>query len=320
MTKSNLNQGSKTQTTTSSPLQTLRRGGGVGKRLGRPRLSVVMRPFVTRWARLHLPRSVGSPISHAKMLARLFRSNDDFSGPATTPDDTAVYAIGDIHGRADLLHGIQQSIAEHADLVDCSRKVIVYLGDYVDRGPQSREVIDVLIKAPLPGFDSVYLKGNHEDALLRFLDDTGIGPSWLGFGGEATLKSYGVDLFDRSTGSKGWLHDLQVELRDNLPSSHLRFFERLKLSHREGDYFFVHAGVRPGLPLDEQRQADMMWIRDEFLESRRDFGGVVVHGHSISRQPEIRTNRIGIDTGAVFTGVLTCIALVGTERHVLQTG
>jgi diadenosine tetraphosphatase ApaH/serine/threonine PP2A family protein phosphatase len=262
----------------------------------------------------------GAPISQAKMLARLFRSRGDATGPAATPDGTVVYAIGDIHGRADLLGDLHGRIATHAATAGRARKLVVYLGDYVDRGPNSRAVIDMLIEAPLEGFEPVYLKGNHEDAMLRFLDDTSVGPSWLGFGGQETLASYGIDLHAMAPGPGDWLDTIQAELRERLPSDHRRFLEHLALSHSEGGYFFAHAGVKPGVPLEDQRPEDLMWIRDAFLDSRRDFGAIVVHGHSIRRQPEFRTNRIGIDTGAVFTGVLSCLVLTGETRDVLQTG
>ena len=254
------------------------------------------------------------------MLARLFQLHGETKSPAATPDGTVVYAIGDIHGRADLLADIHERVAAHALTVEPARKVVVYLGDYVDRGPQSREVVDLLIAAPLSGFEAVYLKGNHEDAMLRFLEDTAIGPSWFSFGGTATLASYGVDLDAKPPALQNGLGHIQAELRERLPPDHRRFFEGLELSHTEGGYFFTHAGVKPGVALGEQHPDDLIWIRDVFLKSRQDFGAVVVHGHSISRQPEFRANRIGIDTGAVFTGVLTCLAMVGQERHVLQTG
>jgi len=254
------------------------------------------------------------------MLARLLRSRDDITRPAATPDGTVVYAIGDIHGRLDLLTEMHRQIAEHARKEERSRRVIVYLGDLVDRGPQSCQVIEHLIASPLAGFEAVYLKGNHEDAMLRFLDDTSIGRPWLGFGGAATLESYGVDLHARYPEAMTWLQFIQAEFRRRLPAHHREFFERMQLSHVEGDYFFVHAGVRPGVALDAQHAEDLMWIRDEFLDSREDFGKVVVHGHSIRNRPDFRANRIGIDTGAVFSGVLTCLALAGEERRVLKTG
>ena len=240
--------------------------------------------------------------------------------PTVVPADTVVYAIGDIHGCPDLLDTLHGRILDHAAALGVSRKVVVYLGDYVDRGQDSRGVIDMLIKGPLPGFESVFLKGNHEDAMLKFLSDSSIGPGWMGFGGDMTLLSYGVDPQSLPAAQTDGLAFMQGQLVKNLPTSHKQFLENLVLSHSEGDYFFAHAGVRPGVPLDGQRPEDLIWIRDAFLECAQPFGKVVVHGHSIRLEPEFRRNRIGIDTGAVFTGVLTCLALWGEERDVLQTG
>jgi serine/threonine protein phosphatase 1 len=263
---------------------------------------------------------VVTPISHLTMLARFLRSRDDITRPAATPDGTVVYAIGDIHGRLDLMAEIHEHIADHARTAGRSRRVIVYLGDLVDRGPQSREVVEQLIASPMRGFETIYLKGNHEDAMLRFLDDTSIGRSWLGFGGAATLESYGVDLHGRPPDDMSWLSFVQAEFRQCMPAHHRDFYRRMKLCHVEGEYFFVHAGIRPGVTLEAQDADDMMWIRDEFLDSQEDFGKIVVHGHSIRNRPDFRPNRIGIDTGAVFSGVLTCLALAGEERRVLKTG
>ena len=254
------------------------------------------------------------------MLRTLFRSTGKAVEPNAVPADTAVYAIGDIHGCPDLLDALHGRILDHAAERGVSRKVVVYLGDYVDRGRDSRGVLDMLIKSPLPGFECVFLKGNHEDAMLKFLTDTKIGPGWMGFGGDMTLLSYGVDPQSLPVAQEDGLAFMQSQLAKNLPSSHRQFLESLVLSHSEGDYFFAHAGVRPGVALDDQRPEDLIWIRDAFLESRQPFGKVVVHGHSIRLEPEFRQNRIGIDTGAVFTGVLTCLALWGRERDVLQTG
>ncbi|MEM7123584.1 MAG: metallophosphoesterase family protein [Pseudomonadota bacterium] len=240
--------------------------------------------------------------------------------PTAAPADTAIYAIGDIHGCPDLLDTLHGRILDHAATLGVSRKVAVYLGDYVDRGQDSRGVIDMLIKAPLPDFECVFLKGNHEDAMMRFLTDSSVGPGWMGFGGDTTLLSYGVDCQSPPAAQEDVLGFLQNQFVRNLPTSHRQFLENLVLSHSEGDYFFAHAGVRPGVALDDQRPEDLIWIREAFLESPQAFGKMVVHGHSIRLEPEFRPNRIGIDTGAVFTGVLTCLALWGEERDVLQTG
>lgn len=233
------------------------------------------------------------------------------------PDGSRIYAIGDIHGRADLLADLHRAIL--ADAVNAPRRrVIIYLGDYVDRGMQSREVVKLLIDEALPGFEAVYLKGNHEAAMLDFLANPGIGPGWMQFGGMATLASYGVGLSRAATGLEGFAA-VQKELTMNLPADHLVFLRNLELTHEEGDYYFVHAGVRPGVALSDQAEDDLIWIRDEFLDFRGDFGRVVVHGHTIADEPQVYENRIAIDTGAFATGRLTCLVLEGSERRFLST-
>lgn len=235
---------------------------------------------------------------------------------AQAPAGSRVYAVGDIHGRADLLAALHRMIGDDAAARPVSRRVVVYVGDYIDRGPDSRAVIDILLDAPLAGFASVHLLGNHEAFLLDFLDDSAVGPDWLFNGGAETLASYGVE----SPWPFGDPPDrMQTELRRRLPARHLTFLRDLRLSHVEGDYLFVHAGVRPGVPLDRQARRDLLWIRGEFLDSDADLGKVVVHGHSIADEPEQRANRIGIDTGAYMTGRLTCLVLEGAERRFLAT-
>jgi serine/threonine protein phosphatase 1 len=230
-------------------------------------------------------------------------------------DGTRLYAVGDIHGRLDLLREIDGRIRDDAAAARSARNTVIYLGDYIDRGDQSREVVDWLIDRPLPGFQRVLLLGNHEDSLLQFLTDVQIGPAWLAYGGAATLLSYGV----KPPSTDREFVRVQEELRDRLPSRHLAFMRGLALCHVEGDYYFVHAGIRPGVPLDLQKQEDMLWIRDEFLLSRQDFGKIVVHGHTITEAPEIRRNRIGIDTGAFASGRLTCLVLQGEAWSFLHT-
>jgi len=242
---------------------------------------------------------------------------------AQAPEGTRLYAIGDIHGRLDLLRALHTLIAEHGRNFKGTRKII-YLGDYIDRGLDSRGVVELLCTERVNGFEPVYLRGNHDDWLLHFLQDSSRGLGWLRNGGDATLFSYGVNSeMDRTLGdepSDDRLRRAQAELRDVLPDHHLRFFNELALYHEEGDYFFVHAGVRPGRALDDQIADDLIWIREEFLASRADFGKVVVHGHSISNEPELLANRIGVDTGAYFSGALTAMVLEGESRELLQTG
>ena len=235
---------------------------------------------------------------------------------ARIPDGVRLYAVGDIHGRADLLNDLHGRIAGDADAAPGRRKVVVYLGDYVDRGADSFAVVEGLIARPLPGFESMRLKGNHEDFLLSFLDDVACGDAWLMNGGEATLASYGVEIGGYGGNA---LERARLALIRALPAEHLDFFRGLALTYEAGDYLFVHAGVRPGVGLDRQTDHDLMWIRDGFLESDADFGRVVVHGHSIRPEPDIRPNRIGIDTGAYHTGRLTCLVLEAETRRFLHT-
>lgn len=253
------------------------------------------------------------------MLRRLFGSSPT-SRPADTarvPDGRRVYAIGDIHGRADLLGEIYDSIERDAAAADDGKTtVVVHLGDYVDRGLQSREVIDML-RSPAAGIESVCLKGNHEDLMLAFLDGDEVGRMWLHNGGNATLASYGVPMSDYAGDEMP--AEARQALARNLPPEHADFLRELKLMHLEGDYLFVHAGVRPGIELHRQAAEDLMWIRDAFLDSPDDHGRIIVHGHSIRPEVEMLPNRIGIDTGAFRSGRLTCLVLDGTSRRLLQT-
>lgn len=246
------------------------------------------------------------------------RAPESSPGSSSVPAGTVVYAIGDIHGRLDLLQRLEAEILRDAAGIDASRRLIVCLGDFIDRGDNSFGVIEHLLKAGPESFERICLMGNHEAYLLRFFDDKTVAAAWLANGGGQTLSSYGVSVpvgFDIEDTSL----DMQVELRARVPQSHVAFLRSLALSHREGDYLFVHAGVRPGVPLDRQDPNDLMWIRGEFLTDRRDFGAVIVHGHSIRPEPENLANRIGIDTGAYDSGRLTCAVLWGSERRFLST-
>ncbi len=227
-----------------------------------------------------------------------------------------IYCVGDVHGRADLLARLHGLIEEDASGFD-GRMQVLYLGDYVDRGAQSREVIELLLTAPLAGFESVFLRGNHEQAMLDFMDYPEATAGWLRFGGRETLLSYGIEV-----GHIPLMKDvsrLAQELRDRLPASHLNFLEETLLSWRAGDYYFVHAGVRPGVDLEDQHFEDQLWIREEFIESVDYHGAVIVHGHTISDEAELLPNRIGIDTGAFHSGRLTGLVLEGSEQRLLQT-
>lgn len=253
------------------------------------------------------------------ILGQIWRKKGSRKPPPQIPDGIILYAVGDIHGRSDLLQSLRGLIADDAANASAgARKIVVYLGDYVDRGLDSRGVIDLLLD-PLPGFESIHLKGNHEDALLSYLDDHARGDSWLPIGGDATVMSYGVRLPAGMSPSEREAH-MWSEFRERLPSEHLEFFSNLKVMHQVGDYVFVHAGVRPGTPIDQQSPKDLIWIRKTFLDSKADLGAVIVHGHSTTRDPEVRFNRIGIDTCAYATNNLTCLVLEGDSRRFLATG
>lgn len=255
------------------------------------------------------------------MLSRLWRPRPEAAAPGprpSPPENTVVYAIGDIHGRADLLGRIYDKIRDDARTLDAARRVVVHLGDYVDRGAESREVIDLVMSRPLEGFEHVNLKGNHEDLMLEFLKTPASGPVWLFNGGEATLGSYRVKNIAGNNREER-VQAMHRELLRAIPENHIAFLAALALTHREGDYFFVHAGIRPGIAIEEQTAADILWIRDEFLQSEASHGVCVVHGHTIVETPELRPNRIGIDTAAYVTGKLTCLALFREEQRILQT-
>ncbi len=233
------------------------------------------------------------------------------------PDGTLVYAVGDVHGRADLLEKMHAAILKDSLDVPAERKLVVYLGDYVDRGPSSKKVVDILLERPLTGFERVHLMGNHEAFLIEFLNDLEAGPGWFFNGGLATLSSYGVKIGKHDELSYDVLQRVQEEFRGKMPESHRDFYKNLEFSRTEGDFFFVHAGIRPGVALDNQTDEDMLWIREEFLGSEEDYGKVIVHGHTITWEPEVRPNRIGIDTGAFASGVLTALVLEGREQDFL---
>ncbi len=241
---------------------------------------------------------------------------------ANVPDGKRIYAVGDIHGRLDLLEHILRLIQSDSEGGCAAEKLLVFLGDYVDRGPYSMGVVSRLTGGLPAGFTPVFLKGNHEDMLLAFLDEPGTGLNWIRNGGNAALLSYGAPpdtIEDAFFGSLAGLFEANAAFRELLPDDHLLFYRNLKPSFRIGGYFFAHAGVRPGIALDRQAGHDLIWIRDEFLHYPGDFGAVVVHGHTPAHAPEDRHNRIGIDTLAFRTGRLTAVVLEGSRRWFLST-
>ncbi|MCB2099404.1 MAG: serine/threonine protein phosphatase [Rhodobacterales bacterium] len=238
----------------------------------------------------------------------------------TVPPGTRVYAIGDIHGRVDLLDSLTDLIRDDAKMAgpEVTRRVIVYLGDYVDRGPDTRQLLDRLLEGPPPGFEAVYLKGNHEDFMLNYVQRGRGADVWFMNGGFETLESYGLPVLavPYAPAEQALVHR---DFMDALPESHRAFLEGLALYHIEGDYLFVHAGVRRGIPPHRQKEEDLLWIRRGFLDDDGDFGHRVVHGHTIRTRPDERPNRIGIDTGAWRTDRLTALVLQDTRHGYLQT-
>lgn len=227
-----------------------------------------------------------------------------------------IYCIGDIHGRLDLLKQIHQAILADAGAYPHAISVL-YIGDYVDRGSQSMQVIDYLLSEPLPDFESIFLLGNHEQVLLEFLHDPMSAANWFNFGGLSTLVSYDVKITGIPRLEQ--LNDLSLAFQEKIPESHLKFFQQLLTCYEKDGYYFVHAGVLPGVKLKNQRPEDMLWIRDKFLDNTRFHGKVIVHGHSITDSPVVYANRIGIDTGAYSSGILSCLVLEGEERRFLST-
>ena len=234
------------------------------------------------------------------------------------PDDNRIYCIGDVHGRHDLLSEIIDQIKN--DINGYSGKILmVFLGDYIDRGMHSKEVIDFLIKNSIAGVEYIFLRGNHEQTMLDFLLMDSVGRSWINYGGLATLASYGVKVNGIPGDAEGYVR-IQQDLKARLPDKHLAFIESTQFYYEFGSYFFVHAGVYPRLPLSKQLPEDMLWIRDEFLSSRKRFEKIIVHGHTVVEQAEILPHRIGIDTGAYTTGILTCLVLQNDQQRLLKTG
>jgi len=237
---------------------------------------------------------------------------------ACIPEDLRIYVIGDIHGRFDLLAELQAKIEADANTAGHLKIKQIFLGDYVDRGPDTKAVVDFMLSRPPRGWDRICLKGNHEDMLLKFLEDESFLEKWGRSGGVQTLHSYDVGLIESMR--EGDAKKIQKKFRKNLTKAHRIFFTQLKHSVEYGDYFFAHAGVRPGVDLDAQTEDDLLWIRKEFISSNKDFGKIIIHGHTPVKQPEILPNRINIDTGAWSSGQLTCLVLESETRRFLQTG
>jgi serine/threonine protein phosphatase 1 len=248
------------------------------------------------------------------MLSRLlgFSGGKMPSGPA----HSRAYAIGDVHGRLDLLLELLRQIERDNAKRGPAKTYLILLGDLIDRGPDSRGVIEHLLRHPPRFARPVFLKGNHEEFFLRILDgeeDTLV--DWLTYGGYECCASYGV--------SQGWTlnataREIRERLAEAVPTEHRAFLENMADSFQFGDYLFVHAGIRPGVALEAQSAKDLRWIREGFLDDRTDHGVIVVHGHTIVDTPEQHPNRIALDTGAYRSGTLTALGLEGRQRWFLE--
>lgn len=215
-----------------------------------------------------------------------------------------------------MLDQLLERIARHARGYP-GRVQLVFLGDYVDRGSDSRQVIDRLIR--LPGevdAECVFLRGNHEQVFMDFFKDPSLGRPWFTFGGLNTLISYEVPVRKIPTTQEDY-ETLRIAFGKRVPREHRRFIKKTRIHHSLGNCFFVHAGIRPGVPLREQQRSDLLWIKEDFVQSRRRHERLIVHGHFIESDPVILPNRIGLDTGAFMTGRLTCAVFEGNEIELL---
>ena len=227
------------------------------------------------------------------------------------------YVVGDVHGRLDLLDDLLERIERELVERPARKIVLAFVGDLIDRGPASAQVIERLRTYRRAGVQTLFLLGNHEEVMLRILDgETALIDSWLTFGGAQCLQSYGLDPKPLQSMPE---EEALALIREAIPDSHVRFLKSFHDTFRFGDYLMVHAGIRPGIEIEQQRQSDLRWIREPFLLNDQDHGFIVVHGHTISDAVDERENRIGIDTGAYATGRLTALAIDGPERWYLDT-
>ena len=241
------------------------------------------------------------------MASRLFFRNSQPSGPR----GKRAYAIGDVHGRLDLLEQLLERIEDEISRAPRRKTSVVFLGDLIDRGPQSAEVVERLRTYRIAGASTHFIMGNHEEVMVRVLSGDGdVLPNWLRFGGAETLRSYGAD--PRAIARMSPLEAIEA-VRKAVPAEHVNFLNSFADSISFGSYLFVHAGIRPGIDLSEQSQTDLRWIREPFLGDTGD------HGHTITSEVEVLSNRIGIDTGAYSSGTLTALGIEGSKRWLIQT-
>jgi serine/threonine protein phosphatase 1 len=241
---------------------------------------------------------------------------------AKVPNGVRIYAVGDLHGRHDLLLQLFEKIEADARLAPEPQKELIFLGDYIDRGLHVKQTLDWLMefdaRPEAKRYRLTCLGGNHEVLLLNFLRNPELGQTWLENGANETFLSFGIKLSSLHPRPETFQH-LSEQLAAKLAGPYFDFLSNRPLARTVGDYFFTHAGVDPDKPLTKQKSQDLLWIRDKFLQSPKLFDKIIIHGHTISPQPEQRPNRIGIDTGAYATGRLTCLVLAGRQRKFLQT-
>lgn len=233
------------------------------------------------------------------------------------PDNTIVFAIGDIHGQAPALYNLLHKLADFSNDRREMQSRFVFLGDYVDRGIDIASVFEALIDFQKE-FDCIFLRGNHDQMMLDFFENPeDVGPTWVDLGGMETIAGYGIQLHsDRK--QRNWF-EIRDVLKKAIPASHIEFLEATQMRHEEGDFLFVHAGVNPNRPLDDQLDKDLMWIRDQFLHNSTPLEKMIVHGHTPTEKPVMTRTRIGVDTGVYLTGVLTAVAIMGSEVRFLSS-
>jgi serine/threonine protein phosphatase 1 len=255
------------------------------------------------------------------MFAKLFnrRPVARLRRRTSTPEGTVAWAVGDIHGRLDLLSPLVDAMIADLDASTASRKLLIFLGDYIDRGPDSKGVIDLLSSLRSRGmYELHFLRGNHEDRMEAFLTDPELGPGWCDYGGREALASYGVTPPFDKTDTAGWAAACEA-LNAAVDDRQRAFLAGQEYSFTLGDYFFAHAGAQPGVPLHHQDPQQLMWVRQAFLNHPAPFERVVVHGHTPAETVHADDRRIGLDTGAYATGVLTALRLEGETRELMQT-
>lgn len=249
------------------------------------------------------------------MIGRFFRR--DVRATHSLPEGRRIYAVGDVHGCSVLVRELINSIDADSAERPYADTTIIFLGDLVDRGTDTKGVLDYIIELKASGRNILLLQGNHEEVLLKArAGDRRAARAFNRIGGRETLLSYGITAEDYDAAG---LDDVIGWLRSNLPESHVALLDQARDIHIEGDYLFVHAGIRPRIALSDQSDGDLRWIRDDFLKYRGDHGKMVVHGHSIFPSVDERSNRVGIDTGAYHTGTLTALGLEGARRWYLST-